>query len=98
MGSFSDWIVGDAPEPSSQFVLVVRLIALLRRAWTEEGVIAWFDRPRTALDGRGPIDLLDESDSEGVLLSLSLSRQVGPIPACSVPACFLGGGRALDES
>ena len=39
---------------------VARLVAILRHAWTDEGVVAWFYRPRKDLDARKPIELIDE--------------------------------------
>lgn len=56
---------GDAPR---RLRLVARLVALLRRAWTPEGVVAWFDRPRQDLDGRRPLDLLDDPGEEQAVL------------------------------
>jgi uncharacterized protein (DUF2384 family) len=56
-------------EPSRRLVVVVRLVALLHRAWTPEGVVAWFYRPRRELDGKRPFDVLDDPDYEGRLLT-----------------------------
>jgi hypothetical protein len=57
----------EGKRPTRRLLLVVQLIALLRRAWTPEGVVAWFYRPRTDLDGRRPIDVLDNPDYERAL-------------------------------
>lgn len=54
--------------PSRRLQLVARLVAILRRAWTPEGVVAWFHRPRHDLDGRPPIDVLDDPAYERTLL------------------------------
>ena len=53
------WAVSRA-EPSRRAQLVARLVAILRRSWTPEGVVAWFYRPRPGFDGRAPIDVLDD--------------------------------------
>lgn len=46
--------------PPRRLVLVVELVALLRRSWTPEGIVAWFHRERRDLGGRRPIDVLDD--------------------------------------
>jgi hypothetical protein len=51
-------------EPSRRLELVARIAMLLRHSWTEEGVVAWFFRPRPDLDGKKPVDLLDEPGRE----------------------------------
>ena len=56
-------------DPTRRLILVTRLIALLRSAWTPEGVVAWFERPRRDLDDKRPIDVLDEPDYEQRLLT-----------------------------
>jgi uncharacterized protein (DUF2384 family) len=55
--------------PPRRLTLVARLVALLHRAWTEEGVIAWFHRPRPELDGKTPLDVLDDPAYERLLLT-----------------------------
>jgi uncharacterized protein (DUF2384 family) len=55
---------------------VARLAAILRHAWTDEGVVAWFYRPRHDLDARRPIDLIDEPAYEAVLLRAARSGRV----------------------
>ena len=54
--------------PSRRLRLVGRLVALLRRGWTDDGVVAWFYRPRRELRGRAPIDLLEDVESEQSLM------------------------------
>jgi hypothetical protein len=44
--------------PSRRMQIVAQLIAILRHSWTEEGVVAWFHRPRRDLDGRTPLAIL----------------------------------------
>lgn len=56
-------------EPTGRLVLVTRLVALLRAAWTPEGVAAWFERPRRDLDGKRPIDVIDDHDYEQRLMT-----------------------------
>lgn len=55
---------------SPRLQLVARLVALLWRAWTPAGVVAWFYRERPDLDGRAPIDALDDAGYErGLVLA-----------------------------
>lgn len=51
-------------DPTRRLLVVTRLVALLHRAWTPEGVVAWFERPRRDLDDKRPIDVLDDHDYE----------------------------------
>jgi hypothetical protein len=55
-------------KPSRRLQLVARLVALLWRAWTPAGVIAWFYRERSDLDGRAPIDVLEDPKYERALM------------------------------
>jgi hypothetical protein len=48
--------------------IVARLVATLRHAWTEQGVYAWFWRPRDDLQGASPIELLDDAAHEPELM------------------------------
>jgi hypothetical protein len=49
---------------------VGQLISILRHNWTEEGVVAWFHRPRWDLGGRSPLAVLSsENFDEDILLS-----------------------------
>jgi uncharacterized protein (DUF2384 family) len=56
-------------EPTGRLVLVTRLVALLHAAWTPEGVVAWFERARRDLDGKRPIDVIDDHDYEQRLMT-----------------------------
>jgi uncharacterized protein (DUF2384 family) len=56
-------------QPPRRLSLVARLVALLRRAWTEQGVVAWFHRPRRELDGKTPFEVLDDPAYERLLLT-----------------------------
>lgn len=57
--------------PSRRLLLVSRLVALLRRGWTPEGVVAWFDRPRSALGGKSPLEVIDDPAFEQEVLALA---------------------------
>lgn len=57
--------------PPRQLVLAARLVKLLRYVWNPEGVIAWFHRERTDLDGHAPIDVAGDPGFERVLLRLA---------------------------
>ncbi len=58
-------------EPSRRLVLVTRLVALLRRGWTPEGIVAWFARPRPELDERSVLDALDNATLERDIFDLA---------------------------
>ena len=55
--------------PPRRLEVVTRIAALLRHAWTPEGVVAWFFRPRPDLHNRKPVDLLDDPEREGELIA-----------------------------
>lgn len=46
--------------PTRRLQVVAQLVAILRHSWTEEGIVAWFHRPRRDLDGRTPLSVLGE--------------------------------------
>lgn len=58
----------ESSKPSRRLQLVARLVALLWRAWTPAGVVAWFYRQRTDLDDHAPIDVLDTPEYERALM------------------------------
>jgi transcriptional regulator with XRE-family HTH domain len=60
-----------AGAPPRRLELVTRIAMLLRHSWTEEGVVAWFMRPRPDLGGKKPIDLLDEPSRELELIAVA---------------------------
>lgn len=64
-----------AGEPEHRLQLVARLVAVLRHAWTPKGILAWFHRPRRELDGKTPLELLDDPGSERALLSAARSSR-----------------------
>lgn len=53
--------------PTRRAQIVARMIAILRRSWTDAGVVAWFYRPRHELDGQAPLDVLDDAAWEPAL-------------------------------
>jgi hypothetical protein len=57
--------------PPYQLVVAVRLVKLLRYVWNPEGVVAWFYRERTVLDGHAPVDLAGDPGFERVLVRLA---------------------------
>jgi hypothetical protein len=60
---------GKAGRPPRRLRLVASLVAILRHSWTEDGVVAWFHRPRRDLGGRTPLAALaDRSLDEEMLL------------------------------
>jgi AraC-like DNA-binding protein len=61
----------DGGTPPRQLVLAVRLVKLLRYVWNPEGVVAWFYRERTDLDGHAPIDLAGDPGFERMLIRLA---------------------------
>ena len=50
--------------PTRRAQMVARLVAILRRSWTDEGVVAWFHRPRPELENKAPLDVLDDAPYE----------------------------------
>jgi hypothetical protein len=58
-------------EPSRRLRIVARLVSLLRRGWTPEGMIAWFHRPRTELGERSVIATIDDAGLEQDILRLA---------------------------
>jgi uncharacterized protein (DUF2384 family) len=54
-------------EPTRRAQMVARLIAILRRSWTDAGVVAWFYRPRPELAEQAPVDVLDNIAYEQAL-------------------------------
>ncbi len=70
--SLSRWR-GQGGQPRRSLRIFARLVAILRHNWDEEGVIAWFERPRRDLDGRRPATLLADPNAEDALLSAARS-------------------------
>jgi hypothetical protein len=64
-------------KPPRRLTLVARLVALLRRSWTEEGVVAWFHRSRSELDGKTPFEVLDDAGYEPSLMTAVRQGRAG---------------------
>jgi len=58
-------------EPARRLLLIARLVELLRRGWTPEGVVAWLARPRPGLGGASALDALDDPARERDVLALA---------------------------
>lgn len=58
-------------EPSRRLMLVALLVDQLRRGWTPEGAVAWFDRSRSELDGLTPLQALEDPAREQDVLALA---------------------------
>lgn len=58
-------------EPARRLQILARLVSLLRRGWTPEGVVAWFHRPRPELDGESAIEAIDDPNLEQDILALA---------------------------
>jgi hypothetical protein len=64
------WAVQSGPPPR-RLELVAKIAALLQHSWTEEGVVAWFFRPRADLGGKKPVDHLDDPAREDDLITVA---------------------------
>jgi transcriptional regulator with XRE-family HTH domain len=62
--------------PSRRLQAVARLVAILRHSWTEQGILAWFHRPRRELGGLAPLELLDDTafDEEALIAAARAGR------------------------
>lgn len=58
-------------EPQRRMLLVARLVELLQRGWTPEGVVAWFSRPRGELDGKTVLETIDDPNYEQAIFALA---------------------------
>lgn len=61
----------DPVEPGRRLLLLARLVELLRRGWTPEGVVAWLERPRSALGGASVLAVLDDPAREQDVMALA---------------------------
>ncbi len=78
--SFQRWVSESDPvSPEGDDARRVRVVAAavnhLRHALTGPGTVAWFEHPHPRLDGRRPIDLLDEVDASARLMALAASTR-----------------------
>jgi uncharacterized protein (DUF2384 family) len=62
-----------AGQPKRTLRVFAGLVAILRHNWDEEGIVAWFYRPRRDLDGRRPATLLGDPGVEERLISAARS-------------------------
>ena len=62
-----------AGPPRRTLRVFARLVAILRHNWDEEGIVAWFNRPRRDLNGRKPATLLVDPNAEADLVSAARS-------------------------
>lgn len=60
-----------AVEPRRRLVIVARLVSLLSRGWTPEGVVAWFHRPRGELKGANVLEVIDDASFEHEIFELA---------------------------
>ncbi|MFT4036357.1 MAG: hypothetical protein QM679_12360 [Patulibacter sp.] len=67
------WSRDDSPPTNDRLLIVHRLVAVLSRSWTPAGVLAWFDRPRTQLQGATPRKLLNDPARQHELIELALA-------------------------
>jgi uncharacterized protein (DUF2384 family) len=64
---------GQTGAPRRDLRTLARLVAILRHNWDEEGIIAWFSRPRHDLGGRRPAALLRDPNMEDALIDAARS-------------------------
>ncbi|HLB21661.1 MAG TPA: hypothetical protein VK605_06090 [Solirubrobacteraceae bacterium] len=60
-------------QPRRNLRLFARLVAILRHNWDEEGIVAWFERPRRELNGRRPGSLINDPNAEFELIDAARS-------------------------
>ncbi len=70
--TLSRWRSQSGP-PRRDLRVFARLVAILRHNWDEDGVIAWFERPRRELSGHPPRVLLEDPNAEEELISAARS-------------------------
>jgi uncharacterized protein (DUF2384 family) len=64
---------GQTGQPRRNLRLLARLVAILRHNWDEEGIVAWFGRPRRDLAGRRPAALIEDPNAEAELIEAARS-------------------------
>lgn len=73
------WTAEGGTEPSGgdemRLRTVARTVAHLRHVLTGPGVVAWMRRPHPQLDGRTPVDLLDDPEGGARVVSLAASTR-----------------------
>jgi hypothetical protein len=64
------------PAKRERVRLVAELVRGLRSSMTVQGIVQWFDRPRTELAGRTPLTVLDDDDLDARELLVPLVRRL----------------------
>lgn len=57
--------------PTRRLVIVARIVPLLRRGWTPEGVVAWFHRSRPELEEHSVAEVIDDAAREQDIFELA---------------------------
>ena len=78
--TFQRWVsdadsVGPEGEDARRVRVIARAANHLRHALTGPGVVHWFEAPNPQLDGRRPLDLLDDPDGASRLSTLAASTR-----------------------
>jgi transcriptional regulator with XRE-family HTH domain len=69
--TFQRWLGGIGGGVPHHAQVLVKLVAILRTAWTPKGVAAWLKRPRHDLRGAAPADLMSDPSLEPELLRVA---------------------------
>jgi hypothetical protein len=67
------WRAQTGKAPGRTLRVFARLVAILRHNWDEEGIVAWFGRPRRELGDRHPAALLSDPNAELQLVNAARS-------------------------
>lgn len=78
--TFQRWVSSNDPSsPDGEDARRLRMIAAaanhLRHALTGPGVVRWFEQPNAQLEGRSPIDLLEDPEGAARLATLAASTR-----------------------
>lgn len=71
--TLSRWRHQSERPPTRSLRAFARIVAILRHNWDEEGIVAWFERPRRELGARRPASLLDDPGAERQLVNAARS-------------------------
>ncbi|MBI5816602.1 MAG: hypothetical protein HZB29_13450 [Nitrospinae bacterium] len=74
-------MVGDRKKSNvaNRLIFISRIIDDLRGAYTNTGIVQWFNRKRTQLDGKAPVDILKgdwSPDDKGPLKVMELAHSL----------------------
>jgi putative toxin-antitoxin system antitoxin component (TIGR02293 family) len=61
--------------PNHRLATVAKLVSVLRHAWTPDGILAWFQRPKPELGNRRPVDLLEQPEEAAALVAAAQSMR-----------------------